>query len=233
MTSRRNEFITVSFIALVLAGAFIALPGIDIFASGLVFRDGAWLLPRESSWLYPIYVGLPRLGQLLFIVIASLWALSRFDRFGKVYAKRQVLTFLLAGIIVGPVLVVDVGLKDHSGRARPINVQAFGGAKQFTPAFIPADQCTHNCSFVSGHVVGTSFLMAFGWLGTSLQRRRWLVGSLVAASIVGIARIIPGGHFLSDVLFAWLFVYFSLWLTEGGLRLFGWIAPEDREQYSC
>lgn len=233
MTSRRNEFMTVSIIALVLAGAFIAMPSIDLFVSGLSFRDGTWLLPRESPWLYPIYVGLPRLGQVLFMAIALLWALSRFDRFGKFYAQRPVLTFLLAGIIIGPVLIVDVGLKDHSGRARPINVQAFGGAKQFTPAFIPADQCTHNCSFVSGHVVGTSFLMAFGWLGGSIQRRRWLVGSLVAATIVGIARIIPGGHFLSDVLFAWLFVYFSLWLTEGGLRLLGWKAPGNREQYSC
>lgn len=170
---------------------------------------------------------------MLFIVIALLWALSRFDRFGQFYAKRQVVTFLLVGIIIGPVLVVDVGLKDHSGRARPINVEAFGGAKQFTPAFIPADQCTHNCSFVSGHVVGTSFLMAFGWLGVPRKRRRWLVGSLAAASIVGIARIIPGGHFLSDVIFAWLFVYFSLWLTEGILRLLGWITPETGEQYSC
>lgn len=233
MNSRRKEVSWIGLVGILLAILFIAVPSIDLLASGVAFHNGVWLLERDSPWLYPIYVGLPRLGQLLFVAIALLWVLSRFDRFGKLYAQRQVLTFLLIGIIIGPVLVVDVGLKDHSGRARPINAQEFGGAKLFTPAFIPADQCTHNCSFVSGHVVGTSFLMAFGWLGTALQRRRWLVGSLVAASVVGIARIIPGGHFLSDVLFAWLFVYFSLWLTEGGLRLLGWKAHENREQYSC
>ncbi len=233
MTFRRNEFITVSIIALILAGAFIAMPGIDLFVSGLFFRDGNWLLDPDSPWLFLIYRGLPRLGQFMLIVITLLWVTSQFKRWKKLHSKRWLLSFLLAGIFIGPTLVVDVGLKDHLDRARPGNTQEFGGPRKFTPAFIPSDQCIKNCSFVSGHVVGVSFLMAFGWLGSPIQRRRWLVGSLIAASVVGLARMIPGSHFLSDVTFAWLFIYFSLWLTEGCLRLLGWKAPENREHYSC
>lgn len=217
MQSRQKEFIYITVIATILAIAFLTAPSLDIVASSLFFQDGAWLLERDSAWLYPIYVCLPRLGQVLFFTIAALCALSIFERFGKIREKRGLLIFLLVGAIVGPVLVVDMGLKDHSGRARPINVRQFGGSKQFTPAFVPANQCQKNCSFVSGHVVGVSFLMAFGWLGTPLQRRRWLAGSLLAASVVGVARMLPGGHFLSDVMFSWIFVYFSLWLTEWAL----------------
>lgn len=233
MTSRRNEFITVSIIALVLAGAFIAIPGIDIFISGLFFRNGKWLLEPDSPWLFLIYRGLPRLGQFMLVVITLLWVISHFKRWKKLHSKRWLLSFLMAGMLIGPALVVDVGLKDHAGRARPGTIHEFGGERQFSPAFIPSDQCSKNCSFVSGHVVGVSFLMAFGWLGSPVQRRRWLVGSLIAAGIVGLARMIPGSHFLSDVTFAWLFIYFSLWLTEGCLRLLGWKVPENREQYSC
>lgn len=225
MNYRKSEFLLVSVVALVLAVAFITLPQLDLWASGSLYSDGAWLLDRDSPWLYPIYVGLPRLGQLLFLLVGLLLVLSLVDQHGKFRGMRSVLVFLFAGILVGPVLVVDVGLKDHSGRARPINVQPFGGAKEFTPAFVPTNQCIKNCSFVSGHVVGASFIMAFGWLGAPPIRRRWLLGSLGFAGVVGIARMLPGGHFLSDVAFAWLCVYFSLWLTEGLLGLLGWRRP--------
>lgn len=228
MNYRKSEFLLVGIVALILAIVFISFPKLDLMASGSFFREGAWLLDRDSPWLYPIYVGLPRLGQLLAVLVGMLLLLSILDRHGKFRDMRSVLVFLLAGILVGPVLVVDVGLKDHSGRARPINVQTFGGTKEFSPAFIPAHQCIKNCSFVSGHVVGASFIMAFGWLGTPTIRRRWLLGSLGFAGAVGIARMLPGGHFLSDVVFAWLFVYFSLWFTEGLLSILGWHRPEQQ-----
>ena len=160
MNYRKSEFLLVAVVALVLAIAFITLPQLDLMASGSLYRDGAWLLDRDSPWLYPIYVGLPRLGQLVFLLVSVLLVLSLVDRHGKFHGMRSVLVFLFAGILVGPVLVVDVGLKDHSGRARPINVQPFGGAKEFSPAFVPTNQCIKNCSFVSGHVVGASFIMA-------------------------------------------------------------------------
>lgn len=210
---------------LLLAAAFILIPGLDLAASGLFFRGGAWLADRDAAWLVLPYRGLPRLGQATMLVLALLWLLSFLPRCGRLKARRATVGFLLAAALTGPVLVVDNGLKDHSGRARPVNVQPFGGQRQFTPAFVPADQCRKNCSFVSGHVATASFLMAFGWLATPAVRRRWLLAGAAAGATMGFFRMAPGGHFLSDVVFAWFAVYFSLWLTEWAFRRLGWLPP--------
>lgn len=225
MASRATEFKVLSGTFLVLAAAFILFPEIDLAASGLFFREGAWLIERDSAWLFLPYRGLPRLGQATMLSLAILWLLSFVRRFDRLRSKRATFGFLLAAALMGPVLVVDHGLKDHSGRARPINVQPFGGQKEFTPAFIPADQCLKNCAFVSGHVATASFLMAFGWLAAPAVRRRWLIAGVVAGATLGFFRMVPGGHFLSDTIFAWFAVYFSLWLTEWIFRRLGWLPP--------
>lgn len=223
MDSRATELKWALALCAVLATAFIAFPGLDLAASGLFFADGHWRLSRESVWLILPYRGLPRLGQAVVLTLAGLWLAGWIFRRGWLRARRAAVGFLLAGALVGPVLVVDIAFKDHSGRARPINVQPFGGDKVFTPAFIPTDQCRKNCSFVSGHVATASFVMAFGWLAAPARRRRWLAAGLAAGGLMGLARMMPGGHFLSDVIFAWFAVYFSLWLTEWAMRRLGWL----------
>jgi lipid A 4'-phosphatase len=98
---------------------------------------------------------------------------------------------------------------------------------QFTPAFIPADQCEHNCSFVSGHVATAAFIMAFGWLGKPAVRRRWLIASLAFGGLFALVRMVPGGHFLSDTIFGWFATYFSLWLTEWLFKKVGWLPDSN------
>lgn len=211
---------------LLLAAAFVFFPQLDLAASGLFFHDGAWLQERGSPWLAVPFLGLPRLGQATVVILAALWLLSFVPRFPRLRARRAGVGFLLAAALLGPVLLVDHALKDHSGRARPLNVQPFGGPQKFTPAFIPSDQCRKNCAFVSGHVATASFLMAFGWLAAPAVRRRWLAAGAAAAAFMGLVRMLPGGHFLSDVIFAWFAVYFSLWLTEWVFRRLRWLPPE-------
>lgn len=214
MISRATELRWALAIFAALAGLFIAFPDIDLAASALFFEHGQWLVPRDTPWLQIPYRGLPRLGQATVLTLIICLALSCFTRLAWLHARRTHLAFLLAAALAGPILLVDIGLKDHSGRARPINVQAFGGAKTFSPAFIPANQCPKNCSFVSGHVATASFLMAFGWLAAPAVRRRWLIAGMVSGGGMGLMRMLPGGHFLSDVIFAWFAVYFSLWAVH-------------------
>lgn len=210
----------------VLAVLFVAFPQLDLAASGLLYgSDGQWLVHRDNSWLAIPYRGLPRLGQGLLITLLALWLLGFLKRFSWLRARRVSIGFLLAGALLGPVLLVDGTLKEHSGRTRPVNIEQFGGSKQFTPAFIPADQCEQNCSFVSGHVATAAFIMAFGWLGAPAVRRRWLLASLAFASFFALVRMAPGGHFLSDTIFAWFATYFSLWFTEWLFRRLGWLPP--------
>lgn len=228
MASRATELRLALLGFVLLAGLFIAVPQIDLWASGLFYRGaGQWLFQRDDPWLAIPYHGLPRLGQGLLVVLAVLLLLSlvRIKAFAGLRRRRVFIAFLLAGAVLGPVLLVDSLIKEHSGRTRPVNTTVFGGTLQFTPAFIPADQCRKNCAFVSGHVATTAFIMAFGWLGGPAIRRRWLFGSMIAAAGMALVRMSPGGHFLSDCIFGWFATYFSLWGTEWLFRRCGWLPP--------
>lgn len=224
MASRATELRIALAVFGALAVLFVAFPQLDLAASGLFFRgNGQWVLGRDDLWLLIPYRGLPRLGQGLLVVLLALWLLSFWPRLNKLRARRVAIGFLLASALLGPILVVDATLKEHSGRTRPVNIEQFGGTRQFTPAFIPADQCDKNCSFVSGHVATASFIMAFGWLGAPATRRRWLIASLACGGLFALVRMVPGGHFLSDTIFAWFATYFSLWATEWAFRRLGWL----------
>ena len=231
-TSRATELRWALAIAGLLAALFVAVPELDLWASGLFYQgEGRWLFSRDDLILAIPYRGLPRLGQGLLLLLTGLLLLGLLPRFAGLRARRRSLAFLFAGALLGPVLIVDATLKEHSGRTRPVNVEPFGGPLRFTPAFIPADQCRQNCSFVSGHVATAAFIMAFGWLGAPAVRRRWLLASLAFAGFMALVRMSPGGHFLSDCIFGWFATYFSLWLTEWGFRRAGWlptgISPAD------
>ena len=224
MASRATELRIALAVFGALAVLFVAFPQLDLAASGLFYRgNGEWALNREDLWLLIPYRGLPRLGQGLLVALLALWLLSFWPRLNKLRARRVAIGFLLASALLGPILVVDATLKEHSGRTRPVNIEQFGGTRQFTPAFIPADQCDKNCSFVSGHVATASFIMAFGWLGAPAIRRRWLIASLACGGLFALVRMVPGGHFLSDTIFAWFATYFSLWATEWAFRKLGWL----------
>ena len=224
MASRATELRIALAVFGALAVLFVAFPQLDLAASGLFYRgNGQWALNREDLWLLIPYRGLPRLGQGLLVALLALWLLSFWPRLNKLRARRVAIGFLLASALLGPILVVDATLKEHSGRTRPVNIEQFGGTKQFTQAFIPADQCDKNCSFVSGHVATASFIMAFGWLGAPAIRRRWLIASLACGGLFALVRMVPGGHFLSDTIFAWFATYVSLWATEWAFRRLGWL----------
>lgn len=138
------------------------------------------------------------LFMVLAAVVASFW--PRWRR-----ARRPAL-FLLAVIILTSGVAITV-LKDYWGRARPNQIVEFGGDKQFTPAWTITDQCADNCSFVSGHAGGAFSLLALAWVFPR-HRRFWLVTGVVWGAHVGLERMVQGGHFLSDVIFAGFVVYF-------------------------
>jgi lipid A 4'-phosphatase len=111
-------------------------------------------------------------------------------------------------LVLGPGLLVNSLLKEHSGRARPVQTTLFGGTQAFTPAWTPADQCSTNCAFVSGHAAVAAWPVAGAFLARRRgTRRAWLAGGLLAGLAVGLGRMATGSHFLSDVVIAVLLVY--------------------------
>ena len=120
---------------------------------------------------------------------------------------RRPAAALFLCLTLGLGLLVHGVFKDHWGRARPVQVEAFGGQATFTSPLQPSQACRSNCSFVSGHA-GTGFaLIAVGTLGCLATRRRWFWIGTLGGAVLGSLRIAQGGHFLSDILFAWLMLW--------------------------
>lgn len=215
----------VALYAALLAAAtalFLLVPGIDLWTSRLFYEPGRGFV--LAHWAPALFVSdlVPWIARSIaaFLALAALWLflvkrpLWRFD--------RKALVFVFAALTLGPGLLVNTVLKDHWGRARPAQIEAFGGPDRFTPAPLPATQCPSNCSFASGHAALGFGLVAFAFLlPAGAWRRRAVVAALAVGALIGLDRIAEGRHFLSDVVFAGLLVY---GLTAA---LFWWIVERD------
>lgn len=230
LASRKGELLLFAGLTLLACLLFAIWPELDLITSGWFYlpEKQAFMLWRDDWLLFVPYILFPRLGQLLALGVIACWLYGLWRRWqgASLQAYRLFFGFFIASALIGQVAIVGQGLKEHYGRSRPIDVQPFNGEKRFTPALQPADQCETNCSFVSGHVAEAAFMMVFGWLGPLRARRRWLKIAAVLSAIMIVARMIPGGHFLSDGVFAFLITYWSLWLTELLFRWRGWWPPD-------
>ena len=119
-------------------------------------------------------------------------------------AKAFCAAIVMLSLLAGPLIAVNGVVKEHWGRARPRTVQQFDGKQQFTPAWIIADQCEHNCSFTSGHAAA-GFALCVGFFVS--RRKIWLNSGLILGVLVGLTRMMNGAHFLSDVIFSFFIVF--------------------------
>jgi membrane-associated PAP2 superfamily phosphatase len=125
--------------------------------------------------------------------------------------KCQAVLFLIGTLAVGPGLIANTLLKDHWGRARPIDVTEFGGTSRFTAWWDPRGDCPNNCSFIAGEPAGAFWTLAPAALAPPQWRVLAYGAALAFGSAVGVLRIAGGGHFFTDVAFAGVFTYFVIW----------------------
>lgn len=183
---------------------------LDLWSSGLFYAESGFKLGDELPFvvIYEVFGFLPYI-LVPVLLAAALWLFWRY-RDGRDPFKRKIFIFLFVSLVVGPGLLVNTVFKNNSiGRARPSQVVEFGGENQFTPAFVYSGACETNCSFVSGHASMGFYFIALGWL---MRSRRWFWIGLGIGSLVGLTRIVQGGHFLSDTVFAFWSVY---WVNVG------------------
>lgn len=197
-------------LAITAAVIFTLWPQLDLMLAARFYVPGAGFPMGQAWWMQLIYVVVAKTGLLAFLWLFLL--LVGFHPGVREWVPRRAVTaYLLAALAVGPGLIVNTILKDHWGRPRPVHLMQFGGESTFTPALQPSDQCSRNCAFVSGHAAAGFYPMAGFWV---TRRRRWLAGGAVFGLLVGFTRMAMGAHFLSDVLFAGLIVYFTCWLLS-------------------
>ena len=191
----------------------------DLEVARLVYqKNGPWPGVGTFPWNF-LYNSVALPAFILAGTGAAIFALSFFvETLGK-YRSRSAFLFLL--LILGPGLIVNVLLKEHLGRARPKEIVEFRGGHQYTEMWQKGD-AGDNSSFPSGHASAAFYLVA-PWFLLRKKNRKFATGCLIFGltygGLVGTARIMQGGHFLSDVVWAGGLVYLSGELLSSLLKL--------------
>jgi len=199
---------------------FMLFPAIDLTVAALFFAAGSGFL-HERLAAVEIIREAGRAVERMFALASILPLLIKLlapDR-PLLLAPRASL-FVLASFLIGPGLIVNGILKKYWGRARPRDIVEFGGDAVFTRAWQIADQCAGNCSFVSGEAASAFWLVSLAFIVPAAWRGATIAATLAFAAIVSATRIAMGGHFLSDVLIAWIITLLvMLALNRAMLRL--------------
>jgi lipid A 4'-phosphatase len=140
-----------------------------------------------------------------FVVLAGFAALFVLRHYGvkTPYAPSgRALVFLIATMAIAPGLVVNLGLKDHAHRPRPIQTLEFGGTSEFRPWYRFDGACRKNCSFVSGEASEAFWMVAPASLAPPPWRGLAVSAALIFGAAASLLRMAFGGHYLSDVVLA-------------------------------
>jgi membrane-associated PAP2 superfamily phosphatase len=204
-------------LALVIASALIRATDFDLWLAALFYDPVAKRWPYEVAqpWMSIYRYGMiPSLGLGICGAIVALFGKSILPRIGWRDSRftRRAGLFLISLLVLGPGLIINVGFKEMWGRPRPLQCVAFGGEKQFLPLGTWADTHLSNSSFPSGHAAVAFYLMAPSFIAGQ-GRRRLKIASFAAGTLyglgMGLTRVVQGGHFASDILWAGAIVYLT------------------------
>jgi lipid A 4'-phosphatase len=223
MRRRLALVLLLAFIGAVLF--FLIFPNLDIAVERPFFKaKGLFLLVRSpfGDWVH--FTGVPQMVRLT-IIVAGVAAVSAFfgrRLFGLSLADA---VFILAVFAIGPGLLANAVLKDHSGRPRPEDSAVFGGRFPYAAPLAFDGACPRNCSFVAGDPSAAFALLAPACLLPGRWRRRGILGAFFLGAAVGLVRMLQGGHYFSDVIFAGLVVaattlalHWALFRADGAPR---------------
>lgn len=188
----------------------------DLRVAALAYEaPSGWFLANDEPWRW-----LYRWGTVpaFVVLIAVLFFWYRGLRDPRLARWRPYLLVYALVPILGAGILVNTLLKEHTGRPRPREVVEFGGPWQYRPPLtlgiagkgrsFPCGHCTMGFVFSTGIVFwNRSRKLAIGML----------VGGMLYGGLMSAARIVQGGHFLTDALWAWG----SLWLVM--VILYDWI----------
>ncbi|MDP3526138.1 MAG: phosphatase PAP2 family protein [Hoeflea sp.] len=188
---------------LAISMLFWLFPEVDLVVSrwffspsdGFLWSSNSFLqgLRKSSSWVI--------VGVILVISVCILWHTINATLTWSCLRKP---IWLLSGLALGPGLLVNGLLKAHWGRPRPIQVDIFGGDAVHQSVWVISDWCERNCSFVSGEAASSAWLVAAALATPKPIRLAATATTLVYAGSLSLNRVAFGGHFLSDVVLAWL-----------------------------
>ena len=205
-----------TLLAILAAAAIFGLwPGLDL-AVARALRGPEGFIGRTpfTETLRSVFFAIP---YLWLAAAGAAWAAGRIGALAPVPGRA--ILFLFATLAAGPGLLVNLGLKEHSGRPRPTQIVEFGGTAEFRPFWRFDGACEKNCSFVSGEAAAAAWTLGPALLVPPPARGAAVVAALVFTAAVSALRLSFGGHFLSDVAFAALFTWAIVLATARAFRL--------------
>ncbi len=225
----RTVFLILAILAISTGIVFAIDPALDLQVASF-FRD---FVTRPELRGFPRFNGFVRdIGSLIIIaaiapaVVTIVMKLFWPKRLAPMSSRSAL--FLILTLSLGPGLLVNGILKENWARPRPGTVTEFGGDSVFRPWWDPRGTCVSNCSFVSGETSSAIWLAAPAMLAPPPWR--YLALAAIGLYGVGVAfiRMMAGGHFLSDVIFAAILTGMVIWLVHGAL--YRWSATRLQNQ---
>ncbi|MCC8398588.1 MAG: phosphatase PAP2 family protein [Rickettsia endosymbiont of Labidopullus appendiculatus] len=184
----------------------VLFPNFDVNFSKLFYDNKDGFIYRDNNIVLLLFEIIPILTILL-LIITSLYLfylIVKYKTFNRLIISGGF--YIILSTAIGPGLLVNCIFKEHFGRARPVQIKDFNGSKNFTRAFSISNECVHNCSFPSGHAAMGYSLTSLSYIAPFIYFSRIYNIALIFGSLVGLSRILMGGHFLSDVLASCFFV---------------------------
>jgi len=213
----RTGLIIALAIAAVAGLVFGLFPALDLAVSALFYPvqypPGYMFGWRLSPTLMTVHNIALHAGFFLLIpVVLAIVAKLLLPR-SRMWVPPRAAIFLIVTLLLGPGLLVNVALKDHWGRPRPIDVTQFGGDQHFVPWWDPRGDCPGNCSFVSGDVSTVAWTFAPAALVPPPWGALAYAGAFALTLFMGVIRIMAGAHFPTDTIFAGVFTFLVIWLA--------------------
>lgn len=228
-TIRKNALWVLPLLVLAFITPFSA--SIDLFIAKMTFYRG-WTTgePQEYGFytnpffdfIY-LYGGIPAACTAL--VASILFALSKWIVSLKKY--RGIFLLLSMTLFVGSLVITHSLLKENWGRPRPRQIVEFGGQQDFRAYYEPQFSLAPepSKSFPSGHSTCGFYFFCLFFLGRRYNSTLLSLAGLAIAfglgGVLSLARIVQGGHFVSDVYIAALI----MWLTSYYLDYLIYDAP--------
>jgi membrane-associated PAP2 superfamily phosphatase len=203
-------------IALVVGLIFGIWPDLDLKLAALFYDP-----PPKGFWRSydPLYLRLRDASTWLIALVAApafvALALKLVRPKRPLLIPGRAMVLMMVTLALAPGVVANLIFKEHWARPRPIDVGEFGGSEHFRAWWDPRGDCAKNCSFVAGEPSGAFWTLVPALLLPPPWRAVTVGAALVFGGAVGLLRMAAGAHFFSDVAFAGVFAFLTIWLTHG------------------
>ena len=184
--------------AVIAAGVFVTFPQLDL-ALTHAFFDAHGAFYGTTFFGRTLRAVLRLASYTIFAAFVLAYVSARLYARKRLVPTGRNLAFLAVTLALGPALLVNVLIKEHSHRPRPFQTRDFGGEWQFRPFGHFDGQCTTDCSFVSGETSTAAWSLAPALLTPPPWRAAVIGASLLSTVVMGVERVAYGGHYLSDV----------------------------------